>query len=174
MYTELYSNNGECVRVPYEIGIHQYPNPFIVVNCKCNEYIDRYGDEEDEFFKGNKFVATYYDPINKNTIYLEKYIYDGEKCDDITKVINATSNIPYDYLMKELRNNNGISVFWSQLYGTTSDYTIVYDRFGSDCLYDKYYVDELLNKHGGYKYNYIKYGRINKITNKMMGNKYGT
>ena len=167
MYTELYSNKDECVKVPYEIGIHKYPNSFILVNCKYDANMDCCY-KEDECFNVKKFIATYYDPINENTIHLKEIRYDNEQCDDITKIINATSSIPYSYLMKELRNNKGISVFWSQAYGTSSDYTIVYDRFGSDCLYDQDYVEELLKKHNGYKFNYIKYGRINRIRNEMM------
>lgn len=170
MYTELYSTYGKCVKVPYEFKLRQYPNSFILVNCKNNEREECADDVEEYYvyFKSNNFVATYYDPINKNTLYLKEFRFEFEECDDIDKVINATSNHAYDYLMKELCNNKGISVFWSQIYGTASDYTIVYDQFGEDFLYDKSYLDELLKKHNGYKYNYIKYGCIHKITEEMM------
>ena len=84
-------------------------------------------------------------------------------------IVNAISNEAYDYLIKELNNHDNVTVFWSQVYGTTSNYIIVYDNFGEDCLYDIDYLYELFKQENNYKYRYIKNGKIHKITPEMMG-----
>ena len=103
--------------------------------------------------------------VSENCIKLCQWLVN----EDIDVVVNAISNEAYMYLMNELSSHKNVTVFWSQVYGTTSDYVIVYDIYGKDCLYDENYLKEIMKKEIGYKYRFVKNGKINRINPEMMG-----
>lgn len=136
-----------------DLELRDYDGVFKLTDCKIEDFTD----EEDKEIHYKIASATYYDEKRNNTLHLSEIRYEGEKLEDITIVINAISNEAYSYLINSINSNKNVSVRWSQVYGTTSDYTIVYD----DC--DDKTLKELLDKNSGFKYNYIKGGEFYKI-----------
>ena len=149
-----------------ELELRNYDGVFKLIDCKVEDCVDNI-DEEDWHY--TTASATYHDEKRNNTLYLSETRYEGEEMEDISVVVNAISNEAYLYLINVLNTNENVSVHWSQVYGTTSDYTIVYDKYGKDCLYDENHLKELMGKELGYKYKFIKNGKIKKITPEMMG-----
>jgi len=84
---------------------------------------------------GNERKYTmHHDHINNNLIIFSPM----DNC-DVESVCNGIRESAYQYLINELNKNINLVVHWSQVEGTTSDYTIYYD-------YDKYAVNNLKNK----------------------------
>ena len=167
-YPEI--NDKDSVEFFYKLNLRNYPNSFEIIDAdvyKESEYFNE--DEEGEPIKVTYYKGIYKDNIKNNTLILTQIRYEYEEAEDMDIVINAISNEAYNYLINELNNNDNVTVFWDQVYGTTSDYIIVYDRFGKDCLYDIDYLYELFVQDCGYKYKYVKNGKIHKITPEMMG-----
>ena len=114
----------------------------------------------------------YHDPINNNLIVFSPY-------DDCTvdSVCDSIRNEAYLYLINELNMNKNIVVNWSQINGTTSDYTIYYNT-DVDMLKGKSHKEILTIIHNnidinsgdccGYKYTQVKDGKENKITPEVM------
>lgn len=65
----------------------------------------------------------YHDTITKNLLIFTPY----DKSCNTDSICNGIRNSMYDYLINELNTKRGIIVLWSQVHGTTSDYTIYYD-----------------------------------------------
>ena len=149
-----------------ELELRNYDGVFKLIDCKVEDCVDNIDDEEWCYKVAS---ATYPDETRNNTLYLYEIRYEGEEMEDISVVVNAISNKAYLYLIDVLNTNENVSVYWSQIYGTTSDYTVVYDKYGKDCLYDEKYLKELMKKESGHKYKLIKNGKIKKITPEMMG-----
>ena len=149
-----------------ELELRNYDGVFKLIDCKVEDRVDNI-DEEEWHYKTAS--ATYHDEKRNNTLYLSETRYEGEEMEDISVVVNAISNEAYLYLINVLNTNENVSVHWSQVYGTTSDYTIVYDKYEKKCLYDENHLKELMGKELGYKYKFIKNGKIKKITPEMMG-----
>lgn len=162
------SNNKDTIEFFYELDLINYPNSFLIVNADVNKELECFEEDEDPI-EVTYYKGVYRDSIKNNTLILTQIRYEDEEAEDMNVVIDAISNEAYNYLMKELNNNNNVTVFWSQVYGTTSDYIIVYDKFGENCLYDMDYLKELFKKESCYKYRYVKNGKIHKITPEMMG-----
>jgi len=72
--------------------------------------------------KKRKYTV-YHDPINNNLIVFSPY----NDC-TVDSVCGAISENPYLYLINELNMRRNIIVSWSEVSGTTSDYTIYYDK----------------------------------------------
>lgn len=138
-----------------ELEMRNYDGVFKLQDSIIEDCTDTVEDDEELCYTVVK--ATYHDEKRNNTLYLSEIRYEGEEVEDITVVINAISNEAYMYLINVLNTNENVSVHWSQVYGTTSDYTIVY----GDCDDETY--KELLDKVSGFKYAYIKDGEIHKI-----------
>lgn len=89
-------------------------------------------------------------------------------CDEDTDTESICNSIRpqiYNYLINELNSKNGLVISWSQVEGTTSDYTIYYDLDSKE-LKDKTY-EQICDVLSGYtndwnsmKYNAAKDGRI--------------
>lgn len=165
---EDYCDDENTVEFFWELNLRNYPNSFEIVDADVNKQLEYY-EEDEEPVEITYYKGIYKDNIKNNVLHLTQIRYEDEETDDMDIVINAISNEAYDYLIKELNNHNNITVFWSQVYGTTSDYIIVYDNFGEDCLYDIDYLYELFKQESCYKYRYVKNGKIYKITPEMMG-----
>lgn len=157
----------DSVDIFTELTLRNYKNTFDLIDTNVETEYECF--EEDDVMEITSYNAIYKDIINNNTLILTQNRYEDEEVQDIDIVVNAISNEAYDYLIKELNKNCNVTVFWSQVYGTTSDYVIVYDRFGEDCLYDEKYLHELFKKNNCYKYRYVKNGKIYRITPEMMG-----
>ena len=142
-----------------ELELRNYDGVFTLKDCKLEDCVDNVDDEEWHYKIAS---ATYHDEKRNHTLYLSEIRYEGEEMEDISVVVNAISNEAYLYLINVLNTNENVSVHWSQVYGTTSDYTIVY----GDC--DDEIYKELLNRNGSFKYNYIKDGQIYKIQREEM------
>jgi len=126
------------------------------------------------YFKQDKKrkYTVYHDPINNNLIVFSPY-------DDCTvdSVCDSIRDEAYLYLINELNINKNIVVSWSQITGTTSDYTIYYDM-DVDMLKGKSHKEILtISNNGintnsgkccGYKYTQVKYGKEDKITPEVM------
>lgn len=110
--------------------------------------------------------SVFHDPINNNIIVFSPY----GNC-DIDSVCNGIANDVYFYLICELNTNKNLLVSWSQVSGTTSDYTLYYDM-PNDVLKDKSY-DEIFEyiksmnikrDFYGFKYVEVKNRVANKLT----------
>ena len=126
------------------------------------------------YFKQDKKrkYTVYHDPINNNLIVFSPY-------DDCTvdSVCDSIRDEAYLYLINELNMNKNIVVNWSQINGTTSDYTIYYNT-DVDMLKGKSHKEILTIIHNnidinsgdccGYKYTQVKDGKENKITPEVM------
>ena len=115
--------------------------------------------------------TVYHDPINNNLIVFSPY----NDC-TVDSVCGAISENPYLYLINELNMRRNIVVSWSEVSGTTSDYTIYYDM-DVDILKEKSHKEILDIIHSnitnsgeccGYKYIQVKDGKVSKITPKDM------
>lgn len=165
---EDYCDDKNTVEFFWELNLRNYPNSFEIIDADVNKQLEYY-EEDEEPVEITYYEGIYKDNIKNNVLHLTQIRYEDEETDDMDIVVNAISNEAYDYLIKELNNHNNVTVFWSQVYGTTSDYIIVYDNFGEDCLYDIDYLYELFKQDCGYKYRYVKNGKIHKITPEIMG-----
>ena len=163
-YSNEENNYDDKVAVEffYELNLRNYPNSFEIIDADVNKRLE-YFEEDEEPVEITYYKGIYKDNIKNNVLHLTQIRYEDEETDDMDIVVNAISNEAYDYLIKELNNHNNVTVFWSQVYGTTSDYIIVFDNFGEDYLY------ELFKQESCYKYRYVKNGKIYKITPEMMG-----
>lgn len=114
--------------------------------------------------------AIYYDEINSNMILFQPL--DGTTIKDVH---DGISEEPYQWLIKELNNNKNVTVIWSTIFGTTSDYTIYYDTKICKMKFPPYEVimkelsESCLMPICGYKYTSVKGGVTEKITPEMMG-----
>lgn len=88
---------------------------------------------ENVFYKQDRKrkYSAYYDPKNNNLIVFSPF----DDC-DIESVCNSIRESAYIYLTSVLNTQNNVVVSWSQVSGTTSDYTIYYNMP----------IDELKNK----------------------------
>lgn len=89
------------------------------------------------FYKqdNNRKKSVYYDPINNNMILF----YPCDPDITIESVCNATvSEGAYEYLTNVFNTEKSVLVVWSEISGTTSDYTIYYDYNVSDLLGKKW------------------------------------
>ena len=152
----------------YKLNLRNYTNSFEIIDADVHKKSE-YFDEDEEPIEVTYYKGIYKDNIKNNTLILTQIRYENEEVEDMDIVINAISNETYNYLINELNNNDNVTVFWDQIYGTTSDYIIVYDSFGENCLYDIDYLYELFKQEGSYKYKYVRNGKIHKITPEMMG-----
>jgi hypothetical protein len=71
----------------------------------------------------DKRIEVFHNTYNGNTILFLPY---GEEC-DMDSICNGIRNEMYFYLIGTLNNYRDITVLWSQVEGTTSDYEIYYD-----------------------------------------------
>jgi len=107
---------------------------------------------------------TYYDKTNNNMIIF----HPCHKDIDTDSICNSIRDKAYLYLMNELNENKNVTVFWSQVEGTTSDYNIYYDLNPNE-LKDKNYKEILellpnIETIFAYKYVEVKNGIERKIT----------
>lgn len=105
-----------------------------------------------EDIEENNREAVYVNKEHKQSIIFHEYRYKGEeKLKDISTMPNYISESAYDYICKILNSTDNVTVLWSQIYGTTSDYTIIYNNYltnEEECLNHI----ENFNGCGSYKY----------------------
>ena len=97
-----------------------------------NEYFDDNDDGYDyEPFVSLNEYGVFADPEKNNIIVVTTNCIDqeGESLPDdcFSSVVGGITDAPYDYVINALNNNSNTLVYWSQCYGTTSDYRIFYD-----------------------------------------------
>jgi len=104
---------------------------------------------ENTFYKQdkNRKYSVYLDSINSNLIVFSPY----DDC-DIDSICCGINNQAYSHLIKTLNNNRNLVVSWSQVSGTTSDYTIYYNQNVSE-LKTKAYKEILNLIYTGVNYN---------------------
>lgn len=113
----------------------------------------------------NIYLTSYYDCNSNNMI-----LFDTSDCDEITveSICNSTvSKGAYEYLINVLNTNKNVLVYWSQVEGTTSDYTIYYDS-DNEALVDEeidvYEALKTINKDCmGYKFCEVRNKYQSKI-----------
>ena len=118
-----------------ELELRNYDGVFKLIDCKVEDCVDNIDDEEWCYKVAS---ATYHDEKRNNTLYLSEIRYEGEEIEDISIVVNAISNEAYLYLINVLNTNENVSVHWSQVYGTTSDFL---DFFGLSTINDLPKID---------------------------------
>lgn len=102
-------------------------------------------------------------------------VYPCDKSVDEEDIFNGISEVPYQYLIKELNTKRNMVVLWSAVEGTTSDYTIYYEACVDGLPYEPLtdvmkYLDGIDDSDGNsMKYNYVFNGERAPITNQMMG-----
>jgi hypothetical protein len=112
----------------------------------------------------------FHDSINNNLIVFDPC----DKSTDTDSICNGIRNKAYLYLINELNTNKNLVVYWSQIEGTTSDYTIYYD-LTPDLLIDKTYraISKILSEQPnicGYKYVRVQNGEAFKLDKETIEN----
>jgi hypothetical protein len=121
-----------------------------------------------------------YDKVNngtRNEVYYSShtnnYIVFTPYDDCTTKSIcNAIDDEPYNYLMHVLNTSNNVIVHWSQVQGTTSDYTI-YLNAAQDVEKPTHkkivdYLKHMVTQGNSMKYNFVKDGLMTPIRREEM------
>ena len=111
------------------------------------------------FYKqdNNKKKSVYHDPVNNNMILFWPCDVDTT----IESVCNATvSEGAYEYLTNVLNTEKSVLIIWSEVSGTTSDYTIYYDYNVSELMGKKWkeIIDSLPGRKIFMKFVQVKYG----------------
>lgn len=113
------------------------------------------------FVKINKGIKNeaYYNKKSNNLIIFKPY----DKSTNTESIYRGIESEVYNYLINELNNNNNLIVLWSQVEGTTSDYSVYYDLEVDDFLgkTHKEMLEKLpnLKELGHCKYVKIKDGK---------------
>lgn len=109
----------------------------------------------------------YHDKTSNNYIVFNPL---DEEC-DTDSIANSIRPSAYEYLIDVLNNNSNVVVLWSQIEGTTSDYTIYrnvtldYNKhYTFDKIYDVLRANVKENNAKGYKYTEVIDG-IENIVN---------
>lgn len=124
---------------------------------KNYEYIDNDISENCE-----DRIKIIYNQYHRQSIIFCEYRFEGEKhLNDVADIPNYISSNAYDYICNVLNNNDDITVFWSQVYGTTSDYVIIYNNYFTSFEEYKSYISNNLN-FTNYKYKEYKNGEVKK------------
>lgn len=131
----------------------------VETNVEKQEYLNEDGSVAgfDKFdLKETTLTETYYDEENNNTIILKEYRYEDEEfLDDVRDIVNSIKEEPYDFVIDYLNKFKGVTVIWSQVWGTTSDYIICTDCDAREGEYWLRKNDAL----GKYKYTVINKGK---------------
>lgn len=69
---------------------------------------------------------------HQSIIFHEYRNNDESKLGDVCDIANYINDKAYTYLCNVLNTTDSVTVFWSQIFGTTSDYTIIYDSYFTD------------------------------------------
>jgi hypothetical protein len=124
-------------------------------------------DYELELFNSRRQFAVYKNDEHNNII-----IYSYDKGCSVDSVSGAIRDKAYDHLINVLNTENNILVDWSQVEGTTSDYSLYYDidydevlKQTTDKTIDKY-LESLIKENNAphYKYRKILNGVMDKLT----------
>jgi hypothetical protein len=122
------------------------------------------------FYKMNKRAkkyCVYHQPLNNNLIVFSPY----DDC-DVNSVCDSIRDSMYFHLIEVLNTWKNVLVSWSQVSGTTSDYTIYYDMPVNELKSKSYkeiweYINGLNIKYvGGYKYTEVRDGIEYKLAEK--------
>lgn len=115
-------------------------------------YTDNVDFGDDEIIKENNKEVVVINKKHKQSIIFHEYRFEDEEyLDDTCKIPNYISTSAYNYICNVLNNNDNITVFWSQVYQTTSDYTIIYGKYITDGEECRKYLEEH-NTLSYYKY----------------------
>lgn len=110
---------------------------------------------------------------NQNEIYYDKHnnnliIFHPDFKTNTESICNSIRDEAYSYLMNKLNTNIGLVVYWTQVEGTTSDYTVYYDVTPDELNIASH--EEALNilrnqtsDTNSMKYNSVKDGRLEPI-----------
>lgn len=114
------------------------------------------------------YMPSYYNHDSKNLL-----IFDTTDCDEITveSICNATvSRGAYEYLCNVLNTTKNTLVMWSQVEGTTSDYTIYYDIDTESIIDEVLVLEDILTSNikyddncVGYKFKEVRNNRMSRI-----------
>lgn len=75
-----------------------------------------------------RYSEIYCDPVNNNKIVFAEHRFTDDLVErPISVIINYCMGQPYDYLCQILNNFKNVCVYMQQIYGTTADYTIMYN-----------------------------------------------
>lgn len=106
---------------------------------------------DDEVINENNKEVIVINKEHKQSIIFHEYRFEDEEyLDDTCEIPNHISTSAYNYICNILNNNDNITVFWSQVYQTTSDYTIIYGKYITDGDECRRYLED--HSTFGYKY----------------------
>lgn len=90
---------------------------------------------------------------NQSIIFHEWRFPNEETLENISDIPNYISNTAYNYVSNVLDKYDNVTVVWSQIYGTTSDYTIIFDH----CFTNREEVEKYISQHSSHKLSLYKY-----------------
>lgn len=122
-----------------------------------NEYekisYEEYKEKDDEGYEENNREVVVVNKEHRQSIIFHEYRSDNEeKLKDVCFIPDYISSEAYDYVCKVLNDNDNITVFWSQVYGTTSDYIIIYNKYFTNGEQCRKYLEE----HSSLPYKYTE------------------
>ena len=119
------------------------------------EYKEDIEFDEGDSIKENNREAIFINKIHNQSIVFHEYRYENEeKLGHVSEIPDYISDSAYNYICNILNNNDNITIFWSQVYGTTSDYVIIYGHYFTNGKQCREYINNYADKN--YKYLEIK------------------
>ena len=124
-----------------------------------DENYDMYNEDE-ETFEAFKITSHHREVILINEKHHQSIIFheyrdaDEPQLYDVCDIANCTNDKAYTYLCNVLNTTDNVTVFWSQIFGTTSDYRIIYDNYFTDGEECRNYLEQ------NYDYCFYKYVEI--------------
>lgn len=113
-------------------------------------------NEDDENVVFIEYIKSkvYVNKERRQSIIANECRFEGEDFYDyVDEIFNAISDEAYDYLIDTLNMQENITVYCSQIYGTTMDYSIITNHYFTNRQECQNYIEEH-STIGNYKYTY--------------------
>lgn len=120
----------------------------------------------DECVESTSIIEVYCNSDNKVTLIFEQFRYDEEeRFDESCEILNCITTKAYEPLIDYVNTTQNVTIYISQIYGTTADYTIYPNTYLT--LYEKFRNKEfdirLQTECINYKYLIYKIGAYEKF-----------
>lgn len=129
---------------------------FHLVDETESNYISPYENEETgEIINDceHSRVSVYTNSIRNVSIICEQFRFDDEEwLDDTSEIINLIDEEVFDELVRYINAHDKITIYISQVYGTTSDYIIYPNMFITSY---KEFDESISTKKDGISYKYL-------------------
>lgn len=128
-----------------ELELRNLQNIYYPTEVSYDRHELEMDDEDEEPWYEDVASKIFVDEINGNKIIFTFCSLNGKEEipeDFVSSICNSIRDSAYTYLINVLNNHVNVTVDWSQVEGTTSDYSILYDGVESektdDCCNYKY------------------------------------